>query len=49
MESDSKNIIQMLRNVKQIIETSKGRDCWSSDELKNINITYHMFMKSRNN
>ena len=39
--SESKNIIQMLKNVKQIIETSKGRDCWSSDELKNINITYH--------
>ena len=41
MESESKNIIQMLKNVKSIIETSKGRDCWESDELKNINITYH--------
>jgi hypothetical protein len=41
MESESKNIIQMLKNVKNIIETSKGRDCWASDELKNINITYH--------
>jgi len=41
MESESKNIIQMLKNVKSIIEISKGRDCWSLDELKNINITYH--------
>ena len=41
MESESKNIIQMLKNVKGIIEISKGRDCWSPDELKNINITYH--------
>tara|TARA_B100001094_G_scaffold313690_1_gene351722 strand:- start:607 stop:882 length:276 start_codon:yes stop_codon:yes gene_type:complete len=43
MESNSESpiIIQMLKNVKQIIELSKGRDCWSSDELKNINITYH--------
>jgi hypothetical protein len=38
---ESKNIIQMLKNVKSIIETSKGRDCWASDELTNINITYH--------
>ena len=43
MESNSESpiIIQMLKNVKSIIEVSKGRDCWSSDELKNINITYH--------
>ena len=41
MESESKNIIQMLKNVKQIIEISKGRDCWSSEEVPNINITYH--------
>ena len=41
MESESKNIIQMLKNVKSIIEISKGRDCWEEDELKNINITYH--------
>ena len=38
---ESKNIIQMLKNVKSIIETSKGRDCWKDGELKNINITYH--------
>jgi len=31
----------MLKNVKQIIEVSKGRDCWEEEELKNINITYH--------
>ena len=41
MESESKNIIQMLKNVKSIIEISKGRDCWTSEELPNINITYH--------
>ena len=41
MESESKNIIRMLKNVKSIIEISKGRDCWSSEELPNINITYH--------
>ena len=43
MESNSESpiIIQMLKNVKQIIEVSKGRDCWESGELPNINITYH--------
>ena len=41
MESESPIIIQMLKNVKQLIEISKGRDCWSSEELPNINITYH--------
>ena len=41
MESESKNIIQMLKNVKQIIEVSKERNCWKEDELKNIDITYH--------
>ena len=43
MESNSESpiIIQMLKNVKQIIEVSKGRDCWEEEELKNINITYH--------
>jgi hypothetical protein len=38
---ESKNIIQMLKNVKNIIELSKGRDCWELGELPNINITYH--------
>jgi hypothetical protein len=41
MESESKNIIQMLKNVKQIIDVSKERGCWTSEELPNINITYH--------
>ena len=31
----------MLKNVKNIIEISKGRDCWEAYELKNINITYN--------
>jgi hypothetical protein len=43
MESNSESpiIIQMLKNVKNIIEISKGRNCWEEDELKNIDITYH--------
>ena len=41
MESESTNIIQMLKNVKQIIDISKQRGCWKDDELKNIGITYH--------
>jgi recombinational DNA repair protein RecR len=27
--------------VKQIIAVSKERDCWSLEELKEIDITYH--------
>ena len=41
MKSESKNIIQMLKNVKQIIDVSKERNCWEDEELKNIEITYH--------
>lgn len=41
MESESKNIIQMLNNEKQIIYLSKERDCWSLEELKEIDITEH--------
>jgi hypothetical protein len=41
MESESKNIIQMLKNVKSMIEVSKGRGCWNDEELKEIDITYH--------
>jgi hypothetical protein len=41
MESESKNIIQMLKNVKQIIDVSKVRGCWKDEELKDIGITYH--------
>ena len=41
MESESKNIIQMLKNVKQIIDVSKARNCWKDEELKDIGITYH--------
>ena len=41
MDSESKNIIQMLKNVKQIIEVSKERSCWKDEELKDIGITYH--------
>ena len=41
MESESKNIIQMLKNVKQIIDVSKERGCWKDEELKDIGTTYH--------
>jgi len=41
MESESKNIIQMLKNVKQIIDVSKERGCWKDEELKEIGTTYH--------
>ena len=41
MESESKNIIQMLKNVKQIVDVSKERGCWKDEELKDIGITYH--------
>ena len=39
MDSESPIIIQMLKNVKQIIALSKERDCWSLEELKEIDIT----------
>ena len=41
MESESKNIIQMLKNVKIMIEVSKRRGCWKGEELKEIDITEH--------
>jgi hypothetical protein len=43
MESNSESpiIIQMLKNVKQIIDVSKERGCWKDEELKDIGITYH--------
>ena len=41
MESESPIILQMLKNVKTLIEVSKERDCWSLEELKNIDITEH--------
>jgi hypothetical protein len=49
MESESKNIIQMLKNVKQIIDVSKARNCWKDEELKDIGITYHNVCESVNN
>ena len=43
MESNSESpiIIQMLKNVKQIIDVSKERSCWKDEELKEIGTTYH--------
>ena len=43
MESNSESpiIIQMLKNVKNLIEVSKERNCWKDEELKEIGTTYH--------
>ena len=43
MESNSESpiIIQMFKNIKNLIEVSKERECWSLEELKEIDITYH--------
>jgi archaellum component FlaC len=43
MESNSESpiIIQMLKNVKQIIDISKERGCWKDEELKDVRTTYH--------
>ena len=41
MESESPIIIQMFKNIKNLIEVSKERECWSLEELKEIDITYH--------
>ena len=41
MESEYKNIIQTLRNVKGMIELSVERKCWSQEELTELKITYH--------
>lgn len=41
MESESPIIIQMLKNVKQIVDVSKERGCWKDDELEGIKKTYH--------
>ena len=43
MESNSESyiIIQMLKNVKKIIDVSKERGCWKDEELKEIGTTYH--------
>jgi len=43
MESNSESpiIIQMFKNVKQIIDVSKERGCWKDEELKEIGTTYH--------
>ena len=40
-KNESPIIIQMLKNVKQIIEVSKERSCWKDEELKEIGTTYH--------
>ena len=41
MESESPIILQMLKNVKSLIKVSKERNCWSLEELKEIDITEH--------
>ena len=39
--NESPIILQMLKNVKTLIEISKERNCWSLEELKEIDITEH--------
>ena len=39
--NESPIILQMLKNVKTLIEVSKERNCWSLEELKEIDITDH--------
>jgi hypothetical protein len=39
--NESPIILQMLKNVKTLIEVSKERNCWSLEELKEIDITEH--------
>lgn len=39
--NESPIILQMLKNVKTLIEVSKERNCWSLEELKQIDITEH--------
>ena len=40
-KNESPIILQMLKNVKTLIEVSKERKCWKDEELKDIGITYH--------
>ena len=39
--NESPIILQMLKNVKTLIKVSKERNCWSLEELKEIDITEH--------
>ena len=38
---ESKNILQTLINLKQIVEVSQSRGCWKAEEMKDIGITYN--------
>jgi hypothetical protein len=38
---ESKNILQVLINLKQIVEVSQSRGCWKAEEMKDIGITYN--------
>ena len=38
---ESKNTLQTLINLKQIVEVSQGRGCWKAEEMKDIGITYN--------
>ena len=37
---ESKNL-QLLINLKQIVEVSQSRGCWKAEEMKDIGITYY--------
>ena len=38
---ESKNILQVLINLKQMVEVSQNRGCWKAEEMKDIGITYN--------
>ena len=38
---ESKNILQVLINLKQMVEVSQSRGCWKAEEMKDIGITYN--------
>tara|TARA_Y100000389_G_C17281335_1_gene423111 strand:+ start:534 stop:800 length:267 start_codon:yes stop_codon:yes gene_type:complete len=38
---ESKNILQVLINLKQIVEVSQSRGCWKAEEMKDIGLTYN--------
>ena len=40
-KNESPIILQMLKNVKTLIEVSKERKCWKDEELEGIKTTYH--------
>jgi len=42
---ESKNTLQTLINLKQMVEVSQSRGCWKAEEMKDIGITYNNVSK----